>query len=245
MPNVTGRGQLLTPEPSGEPAVSRPRLPSGSKVVGCPILLLLARIATDAPGGSMHSVGRSSRVRDSQFGSNALHQDARLPCDSQGTWRGMTKLRIEDAQAVLSHFDTEIAVFDSPLVPRLRELTRIVGAWFLLMARHGNSSLQEALDLLEKCPNLAPDSPRGQFKLRAELSDGSPRLRAKVGVVALSPREHSILRYMSAGLSNKRMARKLGVAPETVKSHLKGIFIKLGVRTRAHAVSLATARGLL
>jgi LuxR family transcriptional regulator, maltose regulon positive regulatory protein len=62
---------------------------------------------------------------------------------------------------------------------------------------------------------------------------------------SLSPREHSILRSMSYGLSNKRIAQELQIAPETVKTHVKGIFIKLAVQTRAHAVSTAGAMGLL
>jgi ATP/maltotriose-dependent transcriptional regulator MalT len=62
---------------------------------------------------------------------------------------------------------------------------------------------------------------------------------------SLSPREHSILRSMSCGLSNKRIAQELQIAPETVKSHAKGIFIKLAVQTRAHAVATASALGLL
>jgi ATP/maltotriose-dependent transcriptional regulator MalT len=62
---------------------------------------------------------------------------------------------------------------------------------------------------------------------------------------SLSPREHSVLRSMSSGLSNKRIAQELHIAPETVKSHVKGIFIKLAVQTRAHAVSTAGALGLL
>ena len=62
---------------------------------------------------------------------------------------------------------------------------------------------------------------------------------------SLSPREHSVLRSMSCGLSNKRIAQELQIAPETVKSHAKGIFIKLAVQTRAHAVSTAYALGLL
>jgi LuxR family maltose regulon positive regulatory protein len=62
---------------------------------------------------------------------------------------------------------------------------------------------------------------------------------------SLSPREHSVLRSMSSGLSNKRIAQELQIAPETVKSHVKGIFIKLAVQTRAHAVSTAGALGLL
>jgi LuxR family maltose regulon positive regulatory protein len=50
---------------------------------------------------------------------------------------------------------------------------------------------------------------------------------------------------MSYGLSNKRIAQELHIAPETVKSHIKGIFIKLAVQKRAHAVSTAGAMGLL
>jgi LuxR family maltose regulon positive regulatory protein len=70
-------------------------------------------------------------------------------------------------------------------------------------------------------------------------------MRASRVTEALSPREHSVLRSMSCGLSNKRIAQELQIAPETVKSHVKGIFIKLAVQTRAHAVSTAGALGLL
>jgi LuxR family transcriptional regulator, maltose regulon positive regulatory protein len=69
--------------------------------------------------------------------------------------------------------------------------------------------------------------------------------RASRVTESLSPREHSVLRSMSLGLSNKRIAQELQIAPETVKSHVKGIFIKLSVQTRAHAVSMAGALGLL
>ena len=69
--------------------------------------------------------------------------------------------------------------------------------------------------------------------------------RASRVTESLSPRERSVLRSISCGLSNKRIAQELQIAPETVKSHVKGIFIKLAVQTRAHAVSTASAMGLL
>ncbi len=69
--------------------------------------------------------------------------------------------------------------------------------------------------------------------------------RASRVTESLSPREHSVLRAMGCGLSNKRIAQELQIAPETVKTHVKGIFIKLAVQTRAHAVSTAGALGLL
>ncbi|TXI05089.1 MAG: hypothetical protein E6Q76_11630 [Rhizobium sp.] len=60
----------------------------------------------------------------------------------------------------------------------------------------------------------------------------------------LSAREHDILKLVSQGLSNKRIAQTLKIAPETVKSHIKRIFSKLAVKTRAEAVARADALGL-
>jgi LuxR family transcriptional regulator, maltose regulon positive regulatory protein len=61
----------------------------------------------------------------------------------------------------------------------------------------------------------------------------------------LTARERDVLAMISQGLSNKRVARALGISPETVKSHVKHIFLKLEVSTRAEAVSRAGSFGLL
>ena len=64
-------------------------------------------------------------------------------------------------------------------------------------------------------------------------------------VNSLSPRERNILERIGQGKSNKEIARELGIAPETVKSHIKNIFIKLAVDRRAQAVSRAQSLGLV
>jgi LuxR family maltose regulon positive regulatory protein len=61
----------------------------------------------------------------------------------------------------------------------------------------------------------------------------------------LTSRERDILVMISQGFSNKRSARTLNISPETVKSHVKRIFIKLAVSTRTEAVSRAGSLGLL
>ncbi len=61
----------------------------------------------------------------------------------------------------------------------------------------------------------------------------------------LSARETIILRLISLGMSNKIIARELHIAPETVKSHAKRIFIKLSTKTRAEAVARANEFGLI
>ena len=63
--------------------------------------------------------------------------------------------------------------------------------------------------------------------------------------LALSARERAVVLLMGHGLTNKMIARRLSIAPETVKSHAKSIFWKLTVQTRAQAVYRASALGLL
>ncbi|MET0659400.1 MAG: helix-turn-helix transcriptional regulator [Steroidobacteraceae bacterium] len=60
----------------------------------------------------------------------------------------------------------------------------------------------------------------------------------------LSERERHVLALVSRGLSNKRIAVALTIAPETVKMHIKRIFSKLEVGTRAEAVFRAGNLGL-
>lgn len=53
----------------------------------------------------------------------------------------------------------------------------------------------------------------------------------------LTPREQQILGSMEDGLSNKQIARRLGIRDATVKSHVHSILGKLGVRRRGEAVA--------
>lgn len=61
----------------------------------------------------------------------------------------------------------------------------------------------------------------------------------------LSEREIEVLQAIREGRSNKEIADTLFVAESTVKTHLKNIFVKLGVSNRTHAVSLAQDTGIL
>jgi LuxR family maltose regulon positive regulatory protein/serine/threonine-protein kinase PknK len=67
----------------------------------------------------------------------------------------------------------------------------------------------------------------------------SPELRS------LSPREIEILRLVSDGLSNRRVAEHLHVTVNTVKWHLKNINTKLGVSNRMESVGVVRRAGLL
>ena len=61
----------------------------------------------------------------------------------------------------------------------------------------------------------------------------------------LSDREISVLKQVALGRANKEIGRALTIGEETVKSHLKNIYAKLNVDDRAHAVTVASRRGII
>lgn len=61
----------------------------------------------------------------------------------------------------------------------------------------------------------------------------------------LSEREREVLEYLIKGRSNKEIAAKLYISEETVKSHLKSLFLKLQVRDRTEAAITAVRHGIV
>lgn len=61
----------------------------------------------------------------------------------------------------------------------------------------------------------------------------------------LTPREVEVLTAVSNGLTNKEIARELGISRHTVKFHLESLMRKLGVSSRAEAVSKSMRMKLL
>jgi len=65
------------------------------------------------------------------------------------------------------------------------------------------------------------------------------------GTVDLTRREMDVLRGLSAGKSNKEIARDLALQEVTVKLHIKTLTRKLGARNRTHAAMIARTAGLI
>ncbi|HUG49465.1 MAG TPA: response regulator transcription factor, partial [Terrimesophilobacter sp.] len=61
----------------------------------------------------------------------------------------------------------------------------------------------------------------------------------------LTPRETDVLRLVSAGHTNRVIARELFLSEKTVARHISNIFVKLGLSSRAAATAYAYEHGLV
>jgi ATP/maltotriose-dependent transcriptional regulator MalT len=83
-------------------------------------------------------------------------------------------------------------------------------------------------------------------RLRQAVSDTLPgRSSAPSVLESLTPREHGILNELPVHQSVAEIARKQTLSVNTVKTHLRSIYQKLGVSDRSEAVAAAQERGLL
>ena len=70
-------------------------------------------------------------------------------------------------------------------------------------------------------------------------------LSENLGQEDLTPAEVNVLRMIVGGMSNKEIAFALDVSENTVKTHVKNIFDKIGVSDRTSAATTAIKRGLV
>lgn len=70
-------------------------------------------------------------------------------------------------------------------------------------------------------------------------------LSENIGVEELTNSEQRILQMIVGGMSNKEIAFALDISENTVKTHIKNIFDKIGVSDRTSAATTAIRRGLV
>jgi two-component system, NarL family, nitrate/nitrite response regulator NarL len=113
----------------------------------------------------------------------------------------------------------------------------------------GVLSRQESVERLSKClrsvhgGQIWADSQQLELLVQAVVSArGVPAMNTQ-GMELLSKREMEIVDCVALGLSNRKIAERLGLSQHTVKNYLFKVFEKLGVSSRVELLSLAIHHG--
>jgi len=144
-----------------------------------------------------------------------------------------------------AHLDVALALAEACEAPYERALTLLALADLHLATgapAEAGSALDEARILLvplEARPALARAG-----ALAARLAAPAPPAVPAGLPFGLTAREIEVLRLVAEGLPDAQIAARLFVSRNTVNSHTKAIFGKLGVTSRAAATRVATDHGL-
>jgi DNA-binding NarL/FixJ family response regulator len=117
------------------------------------------------------------------------------------------------------------------------------GASGFLLKRVPPAELLDAVRIVATGESLV--FPAITRKLIEEYSLPDPSGEGSRLLATLTDREREVLRLMAAGKSNAEIADDLYVGHETVKSHVKSVLLKLGVRDRTQAVIAAYETGFV
>jgi DNA-binding NarL/FixJ family response regulator len=124
----------------------------------------------------------------------------------------------------------------------------------IVLAEHaGDAEITKALKkgaLGYICKDVTPDELTKAIRTVARgrkfiPADVAAILSEHVGSEELTPAEANILRMIVGGMSNKEIGFALDISENTVKTHARSIFDKLGVSDRTSAATTAIKRGLV
>jgi len=133
---------------------------------------------------------------------------------------------------VLTTFDVDEYVYGS-----LR-----AGASGFMLKRAPAEELIAAVHRVAKGDELL--TPQRTTQLIASRASARPR-QAEIFMPPLTAREADVLALVARGLSNPEIGQRLGVSLETVRTHVKHVYMKCNARDRAQAVIAAYESGLV
>ncbi len=118
---------------------------------------------------------------------------------------------------------------------------RMGAAGFLLKTTTGRELADHLERVIEGDVAIDPTLAGRVAMTAARLQSGEFWPGARLG---LTQRESEVLELMVRGLSNRAIGQKLYIGEETVKSHARGLYRKLGVQDRAQAIAIALREGI-
>jgi LuxR family transcriptional regulator, maltose regulon positive regulatory protein len=197
-------------------------------------LLVPARIRLGDHGRAREDHAELARIADA-VGTPAVRAAERSAA-------GAIALADGDREAAGRRLEDAVELYDSAVAPFDAACARLALARALATQDRSEAALEHALAAVSLFEHLgAARVARTARKLVTELGGQSATARR----AGLTAREVEVLSLVAEGLSNRQVAERLVVSEHTVHRHLANIYAKLGVSSRAAAVSFATQREVL
>jgi DNA-binding NarL/FixJ family response regulator len=189
--------------------------------------------------GAIEVVGEASDGRDAvervrELRPDVVLMDVRMPgLDGIAATREIVATMPETRVVILTTFEDDEYIFGA--------LT--AGASGFLLKRTSPELLLEAIKAVAAGDSLlSPSVTRRVIDRMAALPSAEAVLDRRVD--RLTAREREVLEQLARGLSNAEIAEALVIEESTVKTHVKRILMKLGLRDRVQAVIFAYESGL-
>lgn len=174
----------------------------------------------------------------------ACAEQPRQPLALLAAHRLMGELDIQARRydSAAAHLDAALALAGTCDAPFERALTLLAFAEL----RRATGRLDDARSFIDEARAICGSLGAVRALALADALAGRIAGRTLPGAAAgLTPREIEVLRLVAEGLTDAQVAERLFLSPRTVSQHLRSIYNKLGVSSRAAATRFAIEHGLL
>jgi DNA-binding NarL/FixJ family response regulator len=180
------------------------------------------------------ATGREAIERTRRLDPDVVLMDVRMPdLDGIAATRELTRAASRASILILTTFEQDDYVFGA-----LR-----AGASGFLLKRARPEELIAAVHTIAAGDSLlSPSITRRVIDRMAQQP--TPELAARAKIDELTRREREVLELVARGLSNREIAAELVVEEATVRSHIRRILMKLGLRDRVQIVIFAYETGI-
>lgn len=180
------------------------------------------------------STGREAVEQARRLAPDVVLMDVRMPdLDGIAATRELSREAPGARVLILTTFEQDDYIFGA-----LR-----AGASGFLLKRSRPEELIAAVHTIARGDSLlSPSVTRRVIDRMAQQP--TPEVAEKGKLEELTPREAEVLNLIARGLSNREISRELVVEESTIRTHVKRILAKLGLRDRVQAVIFAYETGL-
>jgi DNA-binding NarL/FixJ family response regulator len=180
------------------------------------------------------STGREAVDRTRRLTPDVVVMDVRMPdLDGIAATSELSRVAPDARVLILTTFEEDDYVFGA-----LR-----AGASGFILKRARPEELIAAVHTIAAGDSLL--SPSVTRRVIGRLAQQpTPQVADQAKLDRLTPREREVLEFVARGLSNKEIAEALGVEESTIRTHVKRILMKLGLRDRVQAVIFAYETGV-